>query len=446
MKIHSCYSIQIQKYNKIFNDTLYMYRKIVSWYIRVLDKEWEAQGFEEMSDFDRSAMVDKLTHKTKQNPNPKYDFKQVFFGKHANQKVPSNYKDAAKTAAIGSYSSYYSSLKNWENEDEKTRGKKPTMQNKRNMFPVLYKSMNNNYIRTDFFAARIKIYKKKTNSWEWIDVELKNQNVRNVNKKVIDYDYKEESPTLIKKGNRWNLAFPFETSVKLENVKIKDQIIASVYLGTQPYAVVSIMNYKGEILARHFIDYPELRHPFYHSIGKIKQAQQHGSKRMPNKWNVVNNYNREIARRTAKEIVDFSEKFGFNVIVFEHLDRSGKKHSTNKQVLALWRGKAIQDLVEHKCHLLGKRVSTVNGYNSKYLAFDGTGKTKNSNNEIVFENGKVYNKYLNASYNLGARYFIREIIKDNSKLKKKTDEEINKIYSAPSQRTLNTLFELNRAI
>jgi hypothetical protein len=48
------------------------------------------------------------------------------------------------------------------------------------------------------------------------------------------------------------------------------------------------------------------------------------------------------------------------------------------------------------------------------LAFDGSGKvTRDPRNHslAVFQNGKRYNCDLSASYNIGARYFIRELLK-----------------------------------
>ena len=43
-----------------------------------------------------------------------------------------------------------------------------------------------------------------------------------------------------------------------------------------------------------------------------------------------------------------------------------------------------------------------------------TAKTGNNYSLCVFPNGKVYNCDLNASYNIGARYYIREILRNQS--------------------------------
>ena len=65
-------------------------------------------------------------------------------------------------------------------------------------------------------------------------------------------------------------------------------------------------------------------------------------------------------------------------------------------------------------------ISHVNAWGTSALAFDGSGRVKrgrdsdktNGNYSLCeFTTGKVYNCDLNASYNIGARYFVRELIK-----------------------------------
>jgi hypothetical protein len=67
-----------------------------------------------------------------------------------------------------------------------------------------------------------------------------------------------------------------------------------------------------------------------------------------------------------------------------------------------------------KAHLIGMRISTVNPWNTSKLAFDGSGavkRDKGNHSMCTFSTGKRYHNDLNASYNIGARYFIRSILK-----------------------------------
>ena len=76
-------------------------------------------------------------------------------------------------------------------------------------------------------------------------------------------------------------------------------------------------------------------------------------------------------------------------------------------------------MLSHKAHQYGLRVARVNARYTSRLAFDGSGWSKRGR-EITpetpyalmqFVSGKIYNADLNASYNIGARYFIRHLLK-----------------------------------
>ena len=74
----------------------------------------------------------------------------------------------------------------------------------------------------------------------------------------------------------------------------------------------------------------------------------------------------------------------------------------------------MQEITEHQAHRLGMRISRVCAWKTSAYAFDGSGRvTRDPKNHslAVFRNGKQYNCDLSASYNIGARYFIRELLK-----------------------------------
>ena len=113
--------------------------------------------------------------------------------------------------------------------------------------------------------------------------------------------------------------------------------------------------------------------------------------------------------------MDIAVLYHADVIVFEHLDRGGKLKGSKKQKLHLWKSQSVQSMVTHKAHRLGIRISRVNAWGTSRLAFDGSGFVErgiNGNYSICkFQNGKTYHCDLSATYNIGARYFIREILK-----------------------------------
>ena len=135
------------------------------------------------------------------------------------------------------------------------------------------------------------------------------------------------------------------------------------------------------------------------------------------------------------------------MIVFEYLDFKGKKaKGSKKQKLQLWRKNGIQNYTEHKAHRYGMRISHICAWGTSKLAFDGSGKLERDNNNktlATFSSGKQYNCDLSASYNIGARYFIREIFKPlSATVKSQLQAKVPEV----ERRTLNTLNTLKRMV
>lgn len=437
MNIFSSYKVKIKNYNKIFEEAVRIYREAVSFFIDICDKEWDM--LEPLKNLERCRKMEELSLHTKKNRNPKYDFNSKFY------KMPSYLRRSAINTATGCYSSYRSNLKNWE---ENPLGRKPRLQLDRNVMPTLYK--DNMYIRTGDDTARIKIFHR--NDWIWLDIRLNNQDVRYIKSHCAFK--KEYAPTLKKQGKCWYLVFPFEDKVKFEDVDIQDQTICSVDLGLNNHATCSIMQSDGTVVARKFIHLATEKDHLYKALNRVKKVQQNGARKTPILWKHVNDINTDISRKTAKQMIDFVVLYNADVIVFEHLDTSGKKRGSKKQRLHLWRKQEIQKIVEHKAHILGIRISRICAWNTSRLAFDGSGKVERGeyyqNGErkynysiCLFKNGKQYNCDLNASYNIGARYFIRELLKSDSVMRRLPDQTKDSDYGTGTTRTLSTLIRLN---
>lgn len=437
MNIFSSYKVKIKHYNHIFEQTVKIYRNAVSFFIDVCDKEWDV--LEPLKNLERCRKIEELTLYTKKNQNPKYNFNERFY------KMPSYLRRSSINTATGCYSSYYSNLKNWK---ANPIGNKPKLQLDRNVMPTLYK--DNMYIRTDDNTARIKIFHK--NDWVWLDVELNNQDVKYIQNHCTFK--KEYVPTLKKQGKCWYLVFPFEDKVKFQKVDIEDQIICAVDLGINNNATCSIMQSDGTVVGRKFVNLATEKDHLDKALNRVKKAQQNGARKCPTLWKHVNDLNTDISRKTAKEIVDFAVLYNADVIVFEHLDTQGKKKGRVKQKLALWRKQEMQKLVEHKVHILGIRISHICAWNTSKLAFDGSGKVERGTyiqNRVekynysicTFPNGKQYHCDLNASYNIGSRYFIRELLKSDSVMRRLPSQTKDSDYGTGTTRTLSTLIRLN---
>lgn len=437
MKVYSSYKVKIKHYNKIFSQTVEVYRNAVSFFIDTCEKEWEV--LESLKSLERCRKIEELSLQTKSNQKPKYNFNERFY------KMPSYLRRSAINTATGCYSSYSSNLRNWE---ENPIGSKPRLQLDRNVMPTLYK--DNMYVRTGDNAARIKIFHK--NDWIWLDIELNNQDVKYIQKHC--QFKKEYVPTLKKQGKCWYLVFPFSDDVKLPKVDIQDQLICAVDLVLNNNATCSIMQSNGTVVGRKFINLATEKDHLYKALNRVKKAQQNGTRKCPTLWKHVNDLNTDISRKTAKEIIDFAVLYNVEVIVFEYLDTQGKKRGKGKQKLALWRKQEIQRLVEHKAHILGMRISRICAWNTSRLAFDGSGKVergtyiqngieKYNYSICTFPNDKQYHCDLNATYNIGARYFIRELLKSDSVMRRLPSQTKDSDYGTGTTRTLSTLIRLN---
>ena len=402
MQIYTTYKVKIKHYNPIFKQTVVIYRSAVDYLIAVCNENWEHISKTEGS-LGKQRYVETLVHATKENPNPMYDFDSKFY------KMPSYLRRGAISEAIGKVSSYRSNLANWKSN---SNGKKPSVPKAGYVFPSMYRT--GMYNQTGTYTAQLKVYVR--NTWDWITVDLRKSDMDYITRHCKDR--KQCAPTLQKRGKEWFLDFPFEEKVKLGDSHVHDQTIVAVDLGINTAATMSVMRSDGTILGRHFCKLSKETDHLMHSINRIKKAQQHGNRKTPRLWAKARGINHDIAAKTAKDIMDIAVLYHADVIVFEHLDKDSKVRGSKKQKLKLWRSQEVQSMVTNKAHRLGMRISHICAWGTSKFAYDGSGTILRGKeggfptHELCkFRNGKTYNCDLSASYNIGARYFIREILK-----------------------------------
>lgn len=401
MKIHTMYSIKIKEYNHIFNETVAIYRDAVDFLINVCLNEWERITLIE-KDLERRAFVESLCHRTEQCPEPKYDFDRKFY------KVPSYLRRAAITDAIGKVSSHMSnSARNQYKQGRPRAGCS---------FPAMYRG--NMFKTTGDYTAQLKVF--INNTWDWIDLKLKKSDADYI-KEHCSYR-KKCAPVLQKHGKEWFLDFAFEEKTDLVETRPNEQTILAVDLGINNACTCCIMRPDGTVLGRHFFKAPVEKDRLDHQINKIKKAQQHGARKMPCLWAYAKGTNDRIAVMTAQFIINTAILYDVDTIVMEYLDFKGKKRGSKKQKLHLWRARYVQDMITDRAHRNHIHISRVCAWNTSRLAYDGTGRVERGRYMVngqekynysicTFKSGKQYNCDLNAAYNIGSRYFIREILK-----------------------------------
>ena len=411
MKIVTSYSVRLRQVPTCLKGTLMKYREAVDWFIGMMEAEWNA--FADCNNNQMAVRVgEKLCIKTAKNGTPKYSFSDSFY------KFPSYLRRAAIAEAFGLVSSYHSSLDNWNDYPVSERKRRPSVPKAGFVYPAMYR--DNCFVRTGTYTARIKVWTR--NTWDWIEISLRKCDVDYILRRCSNR--KECVPTLRQRGKVWSLDFSFEERVTLtDSNNIDSQRILSVDLGLNSACVCSVMTSDGTVVGRRFLHLPSEYDHLRHCIGHIKHAQQSGARRMPGLWAKAKGVNDDISVKTARFIVDTAMLFGVDTIVMEALDLNGKKRGSQKQRLSLWRARYVQSMVGVKAHRAGIRVSRVCAWNTSRLAFDGSGrvlrggetaKVGKTYSLCEFPNGKVYNCDLNASYNIGARYYIREILRNQS--------------------------------
>lgn len=439
MKLISSYAVEVKHINKMFRNTIKIYNDAISFCVKAYEEYWETIKTLETGNKERFAFADALIHSTKSNKAiyPEFDIK--FY------KMPSYLRFSVINTALGYLSSYHSNLDNWEHSNN--NNKAPTLQIRLNKLPTFYKG---NMYFDSFEDDTVKLKLFINNDWNWVEVKLKHTDVISIQKHMINA--KMSVPTLEKKNKKWFLRFAFDEKVEINKTKLEEQLILAVDLGINTDATCSVMNVNGAILAREFINLTSDKDQLYHTLNKIKKVQQkYGSNNITKLWRYAKFHNEELAHKIASAITNTAIKYDCDVIAFEYLDMKCKKHGSKRQELHMWKKNTIQRIVKHKAHKNGIRVSHICAWNTSKLAYDGSGEVLRGKDAYLdtyelckFSNGKIYNCDLSASYNIGARYFIREIQKI---LPAKVWSDI--VAKVPecqkrTQCTYNTLLEINR--
>jgi len=445
MKLVKTAKLKILSHTKSLEPTITIYNKALSFYISVVQKEWD--NIKDLDSKMQLRYLEKITHRTKQHPNVKYDFDKEFY------KFPSYLRRACVMEAVGYYSSYNTNYKKWLIEREKAlqKGKRfykkpPTLNLKPNSFPVLYKKEM--FVKLSQGKAKIKAY--IDNDWKWIDIEFSTKNLYS-SRHYRFFGYEEKNPTLVRKGKKYFLHIPYITNVKLKSTPIDEQIAVGVDLGLTNSAVVSAITSSGTVIGRKFINQPIEKDRLQKALDRLSKAKrQSGLIKAPNYWRRIDNLQHAIAQKTVDEIIRFALKHNASVIVFERLGKMklpkgfyGAKRLRAK--LQYWAKRKIQALTIRKAHEYGLHVRFINPKGTSKYAFDGSGEVKrNSKKDICkFPSGKIYHADLNASYNIGARYFIDSILKP---LPEMVRLQVKAKVPLLAERTTHTLASLIRLL
>ena len=426
MKQTVSYKAYITNKRLSLQPTLDIYREGVSFIVDVIRLEWDT--FKGLTLKETYNKIEKLIHTTKGN-TASYDFDNQFV------KFPSYLRRAATSDAWGIVSSYKSNYANWETHKH---GNPPKLNLHHYKCPALYKG--NMFNKIDRLTYAIKIYNGK--EWAWTSVTIRKTDMDYIEKVK---HHKAFSPLLVKHGRKFCLQFAFDVEYTLPKTTSK---VLAVDLGLNTLAACAVVNQDGTIQARKFISFPREIARQRTLCNKLKKAQKLGGRAASYKklWTKINHLNDELVNKTVLSIANFAKSQGCETIVFEHLKFTGKRPKNIAMRMQLWRKRGILEKATLKAHINGMRISTICARNTSALAFDGSGKVvrdKTNAKLATFTSGKHYNADLNAAYNIGARYFIREY---NKTLPEKVWLPAEAKVPEAGKRTLCTLSTLIRLV
>ena len=400
MRLTSSYGMKLKGDFKALETSIELYRKALRMLIPIINDGWDLIG-EYRYVNQKYNLIEKWIHNTRTN-RARFDFDEQF------PKFPTYLRRSAIAKALGIVSSYRSNLENWEREG---KGQTPKLSLTHFTYPAYYKG--NLFRNFDPVNQTIELKVFKNNDWVYEVYQLKTSDCNYYQTHLTGK--KQNVPIIQKKGRRFYTAFSYEEETNLIPEESITKICA-VDLGLGTDATCSIMDKDGTVYARKFISFSKEHDRLHTQLGRIKRNQKQGSRHNKTLWRKVAGISQDIADKTARAILDFGNEHGVDTFVFEYLDFKGKNAVKRAH---FWRYKRIYKVLCHKAHRHGLRVARVNAHNTSRLAFDASGWSKrgfeikpNTPYALMqFTTGKIYNADLNASYNIGARYFIKHLLK-----------------------------------
>lgn len=396
---------------RVLKDTMDIYRAACGYLGTIIEAEWASVSLCKTQK-DKLSYVESLIHRTKQNPDPKYTgFDREFY------KFPSYYRRAAINFTIGQVSSYHTRLAEYNKEHyeavsngKRFRKKPPVLNVTTNACPALY---NGQSFREENGDLLLKVYIRST--WDWVRVSMPSRDKKDLDRKRQLAD-KVLSPSLTYKYHRFYLTFPLQYPfVEFPETALQEQAVLAIDLGINRGATCSVMRADGTVLARAFDPFTSERDHLDHMLNRLRKVQRESGQgqTLSAFYTKLEGIKDNYVRKLAHWICDLAVRYDVYGVVFEHLGRM-KGRGRKKGRIHHWCKRRIQELTKGLLLRNGIRMFLVNPKNTSALAYDGSGKVSRDQDNFslcTFASGKRYHCDLSASYNIGARYFLRTLEK-----------------------------------
>jgi len=337
--------------------TLSLYAEVLKFYLNVI-KKVGIYRVVSLSKKEALTFLERITVSTKAHPNPLYPIEKAI-----KTPVQTSIRRSAINKAYGMVKSYVSNLKNWYREGKELGHNKPSYPSPKNFSLTYY--------ATDVELQDIFLREKKELHFVRLKVLSPDGTYRKRNYPVkvykrlfdlIESGYvPKNTATLIKRDKDFYVAITLEKEVKKKKIT-RPQVVVNVDLNVERnLACIGVfeIDWKkrdSKLKGVKFINGELLRlvkkRDYLLEQVRIKQRLtgrsplKEDNKRL---WKKINNLNRDIALKIAREIANTVKEYESVVIVFEKLtglkgERKKRSRELNRK-LSYWLRKKVVDRV-----------------------------------------------------------------------------------------------------
>ena len=337
-------------------ETVELYRSVAAHCLYVLKENTELLRAEDAPEeapagkYDLFTVVERLIHRTKNNPDPAYPLDVV--GKN----IPAYIRRSAINSAIGTARSWYANYEKWANNGRKKHP--PALRTENSKWPVYYKEL---YKEFNGKSVMLKLYTGE--AWVWRKVRISTT-------MAIPENCKEQSMVLVIKGGRGYLHRTVEYKPEKKQA-VRDRIVA-IDLNIDRTVVMAAVGRDGRIHGVEFIDTRKdnRRRKFYLEAIARKQSEtgviNEDEVFCKEAWSKIRHFNEDMGHKLSRRILDFVRKHECTTIVFEHLGKLGPKKGTRSarlnQKLMYWLKGAIYQKTSYKAKGEGMWATRVNPF------------------------------------------------------------------------------------
>lgn len=399
---------------RVLLDTIARFRDITSYLVHVVCDHKD--DILPLNSMEALTAVERLVHHTKQNPTPEYAQFDLLFNR-----FPSYLRRAAIHAAVGHVSSHETRCDQYyERRDvivargHHYKKMEPRFTYTPSVCPTLYDHSSFTRHGREIY---IKVYTR--NTWVWMPFSMPNRDFKNL-KKASDKG-KLKNPKLVYDYSKFYLEFPVVYANKpMPDMPLNERVVLSVDRGFNHGAVVSVVNASGTVLKRCFDPFTADMARIDHLINLIRKAGRESGRgqSLASLYTKLEGLKSNYVKQLSRWIVNLAIENKVYGIVLEHLESiRGKGRGRLKARIQHWTTARMRDYIKGMALRAGIRTFIVNPKGTSKYAFDGSGEvSRDADNYAMctFTNGKRYNCDLSASYNIAARYFLRELQKSMS--------------------------------